>query len=221
MSTHDRLADPRRGGERRAREGSAAGAGAGPAAVEAIVERLRGSAELRGSFTAWHESAARPGHTTAFPDGLAPELVALFRARGMGELYEHQARAIELALSGADVLIATPTASGKSLAYSAPVLQALLETDGAARSLWLFPTKALSQDQSRGLNGLIEAFGRDWHSFTYDGDTPPSVRRTLRERGHVVLTNPYMLHQGILPNHGKWSELFAALRYVVIDEVHT
>jgi DEAD/DEAH box helicase domain-containing protein len=145
----------------------------------------------------------------------------------MGELYEHQARAIELALAGRDVLIATPTASGKTLAYSAPVLQALLETEGAARSLWLFPTKALSQDQSHGLNALIEELGRastrcaSWHSFTYDGDTPPSVRRTLRERGHVVLTNPYMLHQGILPNHAKWSELFAALRYVVIDEVHT
>src|SRR6185436_20883103 len=153
--------------------------------------------------------------------GLAPELVALLARRGLGELYEHQARAIELALAGNDVLIATPTASGKTLAYSAPVLQALLESEGAARALWLFPTKALAQDQSHGLNALIEELGRGWHSYTYDGDTPPSVRRTLRERGHVVLTNPWMLHQGILPNHAKWSELFAALRYVVIDEVHT
>lgn len=208
----ERLADPRAGGERRARE---------QASIESVVERLRGAAELRGCFTAWHETPPRPPRVAPFPAGLAPELVALLRRRGMGELYEHQARAIELALAGRDVLIATPTASGKTLAYSAPVLQALLETEGAARALWLFPTKALSQDQSRGLNALIEELGRGWHSFTYDGDTPPSVRRTLRERGHVVLTNPYMLHQGILPNHGKWSELFAALRYVVIDEVHT
>ncbi|HEX6882295.1 MAG TPA: DEAD/DEAH box helicase [Planctomycetota bacterium] len=208
----ERLADPRAGGERRAREKSS---------IEAVVERLRGAAELRGCFTAWHETPPRPPRVAPFPAGLAPELVALLRRRGMGELYEHQARAIELALAGRDVLIATPTASGKTLAYSAPVLQALLETEGAARALWLFPTKALSQDQSRGLNALIEELGRGWHSFTYDGDTPPSVRRTLRERGHVVLTNPYMLHQGILPNHAKWSELFAALRYVVIDEVHT
>ncbi len=210
----ERLADPRRGGERRAR--STAGGG-----VEEIVERLRRDAALAGRFSTWHVEPARPARSAPFPPGLAPELVALLAARGMGELHAHQARAIELALAGEDVLIATPTASGKTLAYSAPVLQALLESDGAARSLWMFPTKALSQDQSRSLNALIEALGRDWHSFTYDGDTPPSVRRTLRERGHVVLTNPWMLHQGILPNHGKWSELFAGLRYVVIDEVHT
>jgi len=210
----ERKADPRAGGERRARSGA-------DASIDAVVERLRGAAELRGSFTAWHETPPRPPRTAPFPDQLAGELRALLARRGMGELFEHQARAIELALEGRDVLVATPTASGKTLAYVAPVLQALLESDGAARSLWLFPTKALSQDQSRGLNGLIEELGRGWHSFTYDGDTPPSVRRTLRERGHVVLTNPYMLHQGILPNHAKWSELFAALRYVVIDEVHT
>src|SRR5262245_16443583 len=212
-----RLADPRSGGERRAR---AALAGGEPS-IDELVERLRGAAELRGSFTAWHETPPRPARIAPFPRGLDPELLALFARRGMRELYAHQAEAIELALAGRDVLVATPTASGKTLAYSAPVLQSLLETDGAARSLWLFPTKALSQDQSRGLNELIEELGRGWHSFPYDGDTPPSVRRTLRERGHVVLTNPYMLHQGILPNHAKWSELFAALRYVVIDEVHT
>jgi DEAD/DEAH box helicase domain-containing protein len=189
--------------------------------VEDLVARLRGAPELRGAFTAWHDVPARAARSAPFPAALAPELRALFARRGMVEPFEHQARAIELALAGRDVLIATPTASGKTLAYSAPVLQALLESDGAARSLWLFPTKALSQDQSRGLNALIEELGRGWHSFTYDGDTPPSVRRTLRERGHVVLTNPWMLHQGILPNHAKWSELFATLRYVVIDEVHT
>ena len=213
----ERLADPRLGGERRARE-AAAGDGA---SVEEVVGRLKASVELAGSFTAWHETPARPGRIGDFPAGLAPELTALFRARGHGSLFEHQVRAIELALAGRDVLVATPTASGKTLAYLAPVLQALIASEGAARSLWLFPTKALAQDQSRGLNRWIEALGRDWHSSTYDGDTPPSVRSTLRERGHVVLTNPWMLHQGILPNHAKWSELFSALRYVVIDEVHT
>ncbi len=219
-----RLADPRSGGERRSREQSALAGGEGPAEsspVDAIVARLRASAQLRGRFTSWQELSARPPRPAPYPAGLAPELVALLARRGMAELFEHQARAIELALAGRDVLVATPTASGKTLAYSAPVLQALLESEGAARSLWLFPTKALSQDQSRGLNALIEELGRGWHSFTYDGDTPSSIRRTLRERGHVVLTNPWMLHQGILPNHAKWSELFAALRYVVIDEVHT
>ena len=119
------------------------------------------------------------------------------------------------------MLVTTPTASGKTLCYVAPVLQRLLETDGKARALFLFPTKALSQDQSASLNALIGELGQPWHSFTYDGDTPPSVRRTLRDRGHILLTNPWMLHAGILPNHPKWSELFRDLSTIVIDEVHT
>jgi len=214
-----RQAAPASGGERRARLRAGG--------VESIVRRLRGDPELSGRFTVWHRQPARPARVAPFPAGgegaagLAPELVDGLRRRGFEELFEHQARAIELALAGRDVLVATPTASGKTLAYTLPVLQALLETDGAARSLWMFPTKALSQDQSRSLNAWIAELGRDWHSFTYDGDTPPSVRRTLRQRGHVVLTNPWMLHQGILPNHAKWSELFRGLRYVVLDEVHT
>ncbi len=210
---------PLPGGERRSRS-LAFRDGAGPG-VERLVAQLRADPELSGRFTSWHRLPARPGRSAAFPSALDPRLVALLRARGLGELHAHQARAIEAALAGQDVLLATPTASGKTLAYTLPVLQRLLESDGAARSLWMFPTKALSQDQSHTLNALIEALGRGWHSSTYDGDTPPSVRRTLRERGHVVLTNPWMLHQGILPNHGKWSELFRDLRYVVIDEVHT
>jgi len=152
---------------------------------------------------------------------LDPRLRALLEARGHTALYTHQARALEHALAGRDVLVATPTASGKTLCYTAPVLQRLLETGGESRSIFLFPTKALSQDQSAGLNALIEELGEPWHSFTYDGDTPSSVRRTLRDRGHVLLTNPWMLHAGILPNHAKWSELFASLETIVIDEVHT
>ncbi|HKX46631.1 MAG TPA: DEAD/DEAH box helicase, partial [Planctomycetota bacterium] len=169
----------------------------------------------------WHAAPARPARLVDLPASLHPELRRLLAREGRQALYEHQARAVAAALAGEDVLIATPTASGKTLAYTLPVLQRLLESDGASRALWMFPTKALSQDQSAALNGLIEGLGRDWHSFTYDGDTPPSVRRTLRERGHVVLTNPWMLHAGILPNHSKWSELFRDLAYVVIDEVHT
>ncbi len=203
---------PEAGSERHARR-----TGAG---VDGIVRRLRAHAELGACFTTWHRTPARPARVAELPD-LHPALRAQFERRGMGELFTHQVEAIEHALAGRDVLIATPTASGKTLAYTAPVLQSLLESDGAARSLWMFPTKALSQDQSRSLNGWIEALERDWHSYTYDGDTPPSVRRTLRDRGHIVLTNPWMLHSGILPNHGKWSELFRDLRYIVIDEVHT
>jgi DEAD/DEAH box helicase domain-containing protein len=206
-------ADPtaKTGGTRRARSGD----------VGDLVRRLREDPALSSRIVHWHTMPARPARTAPWPSALRPELRALYEARGICEPYEHQARAIERALAGADVLVATPTASGKTLAFTAPVLHALLESDGAARALFLYPTKALSQDQSAGLNGLIEDLDQGWHAYTYDGDTPPSVRRTLRDRGHLILTNPYMLHQGILPNHAKWAELFRDLRYVVVDEVHT
>ena len=213
---------PDHGGRRRARRVHG---------VDRIVDALKADPELRDRFLHWHEAQPRPALVEELPASLDPRLVAMLRAQGFDGLYAHQARAIELALAGEDVLVATPTASGKTLAYSLPVLQRMLETQGRARSLWLFPTKALSQDQSAALNARIEGLSKqcaedgdealDWHSFTYDGDTPPSVRRTLRDRGNVILTNPWMLHQGILPNHTKWSELFRDLAFVVIDEVHT
>ncbi len=212
---------PARAGERRAR--SRAGKRGG---VTAIVRALTGNPRWRDALVHWHEEPARPGRTVDFPRALDPRLVEAFRARGIDSPWEHQARAIELALAGRDVLVATPTASGKTLCTTAPVLQALIESEGAARAIFLHPTKALSQDQTLGLTGMVEELcqGSDlgpWHAFTYDGDTPPAVRRTLRDRGHVIFTNPYMLHQGILPNHAKWAELFQGLRYVVVDEVHT
>ncbi|MDB4538581.1 DEAD/DEAH box helicase, partial [bacterium] len=214
-------ASVRSGGERRARRAQG---------VEAIARRLGTEPPWKGRIVHWREAAARPGRTSPWPDSLDERLVEVFRARGIEEPYAHQASAIDAALRGEDVLVATPTASGKTVCYTAPVLQSLLESNGASRALFLYPTKALSQDQTVGLTGLVEEFAsrhgddtgaRDWHAFTYDGDTPPSVRRTLRDRGHMVLTNPYMLHQGILPNHAKWAELFRDLRYVVVDEVHT
>jgi len=201
-----------RGGSRRARHART---------IEEVVAGLQADPELRDSFRHWRDIPPRVTDVLPFPARLHPALVTMLRAQGFEGLYSHQVEAIEAALAGRDVLVTTPTASGKTLAYTLPVMQGLLESDGAARSLWLFPTKALSQDQSSALNARIEKLDKPWHSFTYDGDTPPSVRRTLRERGHVVLTNPWMLHQGILPNHAKWADLFAALQYVVIDEVHT
>ena len=204
-----------RGGRRHSRTQAFAGG------VDSLVRGLQADPEMGGRFTVWHREPAREAVWAPLPAALDPTLRALTEKRGFGRIFSHQAQAIEAALAGQDVLVATPTASGKTLGYTLPVLQALLESEGAARSLWMFPTKALSQDQSRSLNRWIEDLDREWHSFTYDGDTPPSVRRTLRDRGHVVLTNPWMLHAGILPNHGKWAELFRDLRYIVIDEVHT
>lgn len=189
--------------------------------VEKIVAACQADPELRTGFRHWRRFPGRQGETAAFPPGLDPRLIQQLRDAGIDELYSHQRQAIDAAMAGRDVLVTTPTASGKTIAYTLPVLQRLLETNGRARSIWLFPTKALSQDQSKALNTRIEALGEPWHSFTYDGDTPPTVRRTLRERGQVILTNPWMLHQGILPNHGKWADLFASLEYIVIDEVHT
>ena len=158
------------GGERRKRRVQS---------VDDIVQSLRSNPEMRDRITHWEEIAPRSARVSDFPKGIAPELREVYAKRGVERPYEHQARAIELALQGKDVLVATPTASGKTLCYTAPVLQSLIETDGAARSLFLFPTKALSQDQTASLTRLVEELGRDdWHAYTYDGDTPPSVRRT-------------------------------------------
>lgn len=204
--------DRTRGGERQARSRET---------VLDLVDLLQGDARWSTRFDHWHTIAAREAIVSAFPARVDATIRALYAARGISELYAHQARFVEAALDRRDVLVATPTASGKTLCYTIPVLQSLIESKGAARALFLFPTKALSQDQSAGLTSIVSALGADWHAFTYDGDTPPSVRRTLRDRGHMVLTNPWMLHAGILPNHAKWSELFRDLRYIVIDEVHT
>jgi DEAD/DEAH box helicase domain-containing protein len=221
-----RLGSGARKGEGNAAGGAAAQEG-GERRVRArrsvldLVELLRGDPELGPGIQHWHHVPAREARCVDLPQRLDARLRELLLARGTRQLYSHQAAAIEAALAGRDVLVATPTASGKTLGYVLPVLQRLLESDGRSRSIFLFPTKALSQDQSAHLNALIAALGKPWHSYTYDGDTPPSVRRTLRDHGHVLLTNPWMLHAGILPNHAKWSELFCGLETIVIDEVHT
>ena len=120
---------------------------------------------------------------------------------------------------GNDLVLVTPTASGKTLCYTIPVVQKILE-EPSARALYLFPTKALAQDQMHEIHGLIGALGVDIRTYTYDGDTPDDARQAIRKQGHVVVTNPDMLHAGILPHHTKWQKLFANLRYVVIDELH-
>ncbi|MFT5059519.1 MAG: DEAD/DEAH box helicase domain-containing protein [Planctomycetota bacterium] len=172
-------------------------------------------------FAAWKTKPARAGRLEPFPERLHPELQRVLRDQGILELRSHQSQAIEHILNGEDTLIATPTASGKTLCYTLPILQRLLETGGRSRALFLYPTKALAQDQTASLSVLVEALGTDWHASTYDGDTPVEVRRSARDRGHMILTNPHMLHQGILPNHAKWAELFRDLEFVVVDEVHS
>jgi DEAD/DEAH box helicase domain-containing protein len=167
-----------------------------------------------------------------FPPALDPRLCRALEARGISQLYTHQAEAIEHALSGRNAVIITPTASGKTLCYNAPVLHAVLQ-DASSRALYLFPTKALAQDQLAELQAMCETLsgtdpdGREGPDmppgigvFTYDGDTPQDARRTIRARAHLVLSNPDMLHSGILPHHPRWAKLFENLKYVVIDELH-
>ena len=158
-----------------------------------------------------------------FPAALDPRLVRGLQSRGIEQLYTHQADAIEHALAGRHVVVITPTASGKTLCYNAPVLSAILQ-DSSSRALYLFPTKALAQDQLAELHLMAETLastsGEQVGVFTYDGDTPQDARRTIRSRAHVVLSNPDMVHSGILPHHPRWAKLFENLRYVVVDELH-
>jgi len=158
-----------------------------------------------------------------FPDALDPRLKQALAARGVSQLYTHQAEAIEHALAGRNAVVITPTASGKTLCYNAPILHSILQ-DPSSRALYLFPTKALAQDQLAELQAMCETLdattGEKIGVFTYDGDTPQDARRTIRSRAHLVLSNPDMVHSGILPHHPRWAKLFENLRYVVIDELH-
>ena len=162
---------------------------------------------------------ARAGEYAAFPEAVNPKLREVLAARGIDKLYTHQALACEKVTAGENVVIVTPTASGKTLCYNVPVLDRLTAEPGA-RAMYLFPTKALAEDQLDELHGLIEDMGSDLCAFTYDGDTPQDARRAIRQRANIVLTNPDMLHTGILPHHTKWVKLFENLRYIVVDELH-
>ncbi|HEV2492867.1 MAG TPA: DEAD/DEAH box helicase [Terriglobia bacterium] len=188
-------------------------------ALEEIRERFKGS-PLRGGVTAVKHLPAREARLEPFPTALAPPLVEILRQRGIESLYSHQACAFELAREGKNLVVVTPTASGKTFCYNLPILNTLVENP-EARALYLFPTKALAQDQLAELNRWTARLGDEVRTFTYDGDTPQDARRAIRSRANLVMTNPDMLHTGILPHHTKWERLFENLRYVVIDELHT
>ena len=184
-----------------------------------FVRALRDDPRFMENVTEWRVLPAREAKYAPFPQELDARIVQVLKARGIERLYTHQRQALDCALAGRDFVVVTPTASGKTLCYNLPVLNAILKDD-AARALYLFPTKALSSDQVSELYSMVEALGADIKAFTYDGDTPASARTAIRQAGHVVVTNPDMLHQGILPHHTKWVRLFENLKYVVIDEIH-
>ena len=187
--------------------------------IQEYIKKLKNDPLFMDNVTSWQVLPAREARYGAFPEGLDPRALEAMRQKGIERPYIHQSQAIEAALRGQDFVVVTPTASGKTLCYNLPVLDAVLK-DESSRALYLFPTKALSSDQAAELYRMIQVTGADIKAYTYDGDTPASARSAIRQAGHVVVTNPDMLHQGILPNHTKWVKLFENLKYVVIDEVH-
>jgi len=189
-------------------------------------ENLLKSLELLRKFGLKHDSIrtikhlpAQEGRYKDYPPGLHPALAEALKEKGFLNLYSHQYSSWEALKEGKNIVVVTPTASGKTLCYNLPVLQEILQNP-SARAIYLFPTKALSQDQRAELDDIIKLLPEEIRIFTYDGDTPQDARKAIRARGHIVLTNPDMLHTGILPHHTKWIKLFENLKYIVIDELH-
>ncbi len=187
--------------------------------LPAILDHLRFNRDFIANVVAWERIPARVARTAPLPEWLDPRIAAALRGRGVAALYSHQAAAVEAARRGENVVVSTATASGKSLAYTLPVLQGLLERPDA-RALYLFPTKALAHDQEAETAALIAAARLPVAVQTYDGDTPRGKRSAVRAAGGILITNPDMLHAGILPYHPSWRALFGRLEYVVVDEIH-
>ncbi|MGP4082901.1 DEAD/DEAH box helicase [Pseudalkalibacillus sp. R45] len=185
-----------------------------------ILKVMNQDETIASNIALWKTIPEKEGRSVDFPEQIHPKIRKALENRGISSLYTHQYSAFEAARSHKSFVAVTPTASGKTLCYNLPVLQEVAENDNS-RALYLFPTKALAQDQKSEINELIEEIGIDIKSYTYDGDTPSNIRQVIRKAGHVVMTNPDMLHSAILPHHTKWVSLFENLKYIVIDELHT
>ena len=188
--------------------------------VEQLLDALSADESFLSCVSNWEVLPAREAQYAPWPETVLPAVLEALSQRGIARPYTHQANAIKHAIAGEDICVVTPTASGKTLCYNVPILNAILQNDDA-RALYLFPTKALSQDQVAELYELITAMDVDIKTYTYDGDTPAAARKAIRQAGHVVVTNPDMLHSNILPHHTKWVKLFENLRFIVIDEIHS
>ncbi len=191
-----------------------------PAAVDTVLADLLAEPSIARGVVHHEIVPARSAIHAPFPDWLDGRIADGLRSRGIDALYTHQAEAIDAVHAGDDVVVVTPTASGKTLCYALPVLQAIAD-DPASRALFIFPTKALGQDQVAEFGELSRAAGLTVSAATYDGDTPAPIRQAIRSAGQVVVTNPDMLHAAILPHHTKWFQLFEQLEVIVIDELHT
>ncbi|MGZ8562673.1 MAG: DEAD/DEAH box helicase, partial [Candidatus Limnocylindria bacterium] len=191
-----------------------------PTTADMAIAALLADPAIHPLIAAHRELPPRPPRHAPWPEGIDPRLVSALRGRGIEALYTHQAATFEAVSARRNVVVVTPTASGKTLCYNLPVLDAVAK-DEAARALYLFPTKALAADQLVELRALADAAEIGLKTHTYDGDTPANIRSVVRAAGQVVITNPDMLHSAILPHHTKWFKLFENLQYVVIDELHT
>lgn len=187
--------------------------------VEKILHEIEKYHRINANFTDWEHLSAKEAIYEDFPDWIDGKLMSVLIEKDIERIYSHQASALNAIKNGKNVIIVTPTASGKTLCYNIPVLDAILKDD-SSRALYLFPTKALSQDQLKELYLLLTALDEGIKTYTYDGDTPNSARQAIRKKGNIVVTNPDMLHLGILPHHTKWINLFRNLKYIIIDEIH-
>lgn len=187
--------------------------------VLSVLNELRADPRFLSGITAWHKIPGSEGHYAPIPEETHPKLKEALASKGITRLYTHQREAYDLIQEGKNVCVVTPTASGKTLCYNLPVLQSVLK-DPETRALYIFPTKALAQDQLAELADLRKRGKFAVESFTFDGDTPPAKRRLAKEVGQIIITNPDMLHQAILPHHPTWVKLFSGLRYVIVDEMH-
>ena len=190
------------------------------AQIREIVDLLAARGRTGETITVVRHLPARDAQWVEMPDWIRTELTRAYADRGVRQLYSHQANAIAATRAGRNAVVVTPTASGKTLCYNMPVLHSVIENPDT-RALYLFPTKALAQDQLAELHDLGDRLGSPFGAFTYDGDTPADARAAIRSQAHIVLTNPDMLHAGILPHHTRWTRLFENLRYIVLDELHT
>ncbi|MFO7849481.1 MAG: DEAD/DEAH box helicase [Spirochaetia bacterium] len=188
--------------------------------IDQLIYELKSDQNFHKNVTRFHTVPEKEAQYLPIPEDISDELKGVLGRRGIDKLYTHQVRSYELVREGKNLVLVTPTASGKTLAYNLPIVQTLLE-EPEMRALYLFPTKALSQDQQAGLNEIVFGGELPLNVSTYDGDTPGSLRVSARESGRIVISNPDMLHSGILPNHPKWIKFLSNLRYIVIDEMHS
>lgn len=191
----------------------------GRKSIHDIISQLKTDPSLKDQIVHWHTMAGRDAEFTSFPNELHPQLVEALKKKQIEQLYTHQLEAYKAVTNYKHITTITPTASGKTLCYNLPILQHMMHEPNA-RAIYIFPTKALAQDQKTDLNELIELGNLPISSYTYDGDTPANIRQKVRKAGNIVITNPDMLHSAILPHHTKWVSLFENLKYIVIDELH-